>query len=53
MRPAPFGVTLLRLAEHKSESDAGLTIAAIAELVHADQFGLAIHGWLAPRRNGS
>jgi hypothetical protein len=44
MRPAPFGVTLLRLAEHKAESDAGLPVAAIAELVHADHFGFAIHG---------
>jgi hypothetical protein len=50
MRLAPFGVTLLRLAEHETKSDAGLSIAVVAQLMHSDQFRLPVNV-LAVRRN--
>jgi hypothetical protein len=52
MRLAPFGVTLLGLAEHEAKSDAGLAIAVIAQLMHSDKFRLSVNGRLAVRRNG-
>lgn len=52
MRLTPLGVTLLVLAEHEAETDAGLAITVIAQLMHSDEFRLSVNGRLAVCRNG-
>jgi len=42
MRPTPFRVPLLALAEHDAEADAGFAVALVAELMESDQFRLMV-----------